>query len=146
MTRMHSHKFKHLRTVALATALGTFALAAPTAFAHGPGKGHDRHGHYGKDYRKAEKRYYKDREKAYKRYQKDVRKAYKEEQKAHRRWARGQYIPRDYLVDRYYIRDYRAYDLAPPPHGYAYVRPYQDDDTYYMVQLASGLISQIFGH
>ena len=142
MTRMHSGKFK---VAALAAALGTFALAAPTAFAHGPGKGHDRHGHYDKDHRKAEKRYYKDREKAYKRYQKDMRKAYKEDRKDYRRWARGQYMHRDYLSDRYYVRDYRTYGLAPPPRGYGYVRPYRDDDTYYMVQLASGLISQVFG-
>ena len=74
-----------------------------------------------------------------------VQKAYKEDQKAYKRWARGETIPRTYVVERYYVRDYRAYDLAPPPPGYMWVRPYPQDDTYYLVQLASGLISQIFG-
>ena len=66
------------------------------------------------------------------------------EAKAYKRWAKGQYIPRTYVVERYYIRDYNAYRLAPPPRGYVWVRPYPEDDTYYMVQLATGLISQIF--
>ncbi|HEX2083216.1 MAG TPA: RcnB family protein [Xanthomonadaceae bacterium] len=95
-----------------------------------------------KDRREAEKAYWKDRREADKEYRKDL----KEERKAYRRWARGEHIPRDYLVETYYIRDYRDYDLAPPPPGYMWVRPYEDDDTYYMVQLATGLISQIFGN
>lgn len=127
-----------LTSIALAAAVGVLATSAPAAFAHGPDR------HY-----KADKHYYKAREKAYKKHQKEMRKAYKkaykEEQKAYRRWARGEYMHRDYLADRYYVRDYRAYNLAPPPYGYRYVRPYQDDDTYYMVQIATGLISQIFG-
>ena len=99
------------------------------------------HGHPGKGHHKAEKDYWKDRRKAEKRYEKAVR----EEHKAYRKWARGQYIPREYRTSRYYITDYRAYNLAPPPYGYQYVRPYQDDDNYYLVQVATGLISQIFG-
>ena len=114
-----------IKQLALATAIGSLALAAPTAFAHDQHKGHGKH--HGKHYQKA------------------VKKAYKEDQKAYKRWARGQYIPRTYIVEDYYVRDYRAYDLAPPPSGYMWVRPYPQDDTYYMVQLASGLISQIFG-
>jgi Ni/Co efflux regulator RcnB len=97
---------------------------------------------HAKDRREAEKEYWKDRREADKEYRKDL----KEERKAYRRWARGEHIPRDYLVESYYIRDYRDYDLAPPPPGYMWVRPYEDDDTYYMVQLANGLISQIFGN
>lgn len=50
------------------------------------------------------------------------------------------------MASRYYINDYRDYRLAPPPRGYAWVQPYQNDDTYYMVQIASGLISQIFNN
>ena len=133
MTRIHTK----LTSIALATAVGSMALAAPVAFAHGPDR------HY-----KSDKHYYKAREKAYRKHHKEMRKAYerayREEQYAYRRWARGQYIPRDYLADRSTIRDYRAYNLAPPPHGYTYVRPYHDDNTYYMVQIATGLISQIF--
>ena len=125
MTRMHTH-FKQL---AMATAIGSLMVAAPASFAH------DQHHGHGKHHAKQ----------AEKHYQKAVQKAYKEDQKAYKRWARGQTIPRTYVVERYYVRDYRAYNLAPPPSGYMWVRPYPEDDTYYMVQLASGLISQIFG-
>lgn len=118
-----------LKQLALATAIGSLMVAAPASFAkdqhHGHGKHHGKH--------------------AEKHYNKAVKKAYKEEQKAYKRWAKGQYIPRTYIVENYYVRDYRAYDLAPPPNGYMWVRPYPEDDTYYMIQLASGLISQIFG-
>lgn len=100
---------------------------------------------YAKDRREAEREYWKDRREAEREFQKDRREALKEEAKEYRRWARGEYIPRDYLGDAYYVRDYRAYDLAPPPRGYVYVRPYQDDETFYLVQLATGLISTIFG-
>jgi Ni/Co efflux regulator RcnB len=60
-------------------------------------------------------------------------------------WKRGERIPVVYLEPRYYVRDYREYRLAPPPKGYVWVRPYEDVDQYYMVQLTTGLISQIFG-
>ncbi|MGY0798885.1 RcnB family protein [Lysobacter sp. A286] len=90
-----------------------------------------------KDRREDEREYWKDRQEAEREWRKDVRE--------HRRWARGEYIPRDYLADRYYVRDYRDYDLAVPPDGYRWVRPYQGDDTYYLVQMATGLISSILG-
>jgi len=122
---MQNTMFKQLT---LAIAIGTLALAAPTAFAHDQSKGHG-----------------KQQNKAAKDYRKAVNKAHKEEAKAYKRWAKGQNIPREYVVERYYVRDYRAYDLAPPPSGYVWVRPYPEDNTYYMIQLASGLISQIFG-
>lgn len=60
-------------------------------------------------------------------------------------WKRGERIPVVYLEPRYHIRDYREYRLAPPPRGYVWVRPYEDDDDYYLVQITTGLISQIFG-
>jgi len=118
-----------LKQLALATAIGSLMVAAPTSFAGDHHKGHGKH--HGKH--------------ADKHYNKAVKKSYKEEQKAYKRWAKGQYIPRTYIVEDYYVRDYRTYDLAPPPNGYMWVRPYPEDDTYYMIQLASGLISQIFG-
>ena len=126
-----------LKQLALAAAIGTLTVAAPTAFAHdhGPGKGHDKH----------QKQHAKAQEKAHKEYRKDVRKAQKEQAKAYKRWAKGQHLPREYVVQQYYVTDYRDYGLAPPPSGYAYVQPYPQDNTYYLVQLASGLISQIFG-
>lgn len=99
-----------------------------------------------KDRREHEREYLKDRREAARDYEKARREAYRERMKAERRWARGQYIPREYLVDRYYVRDYGRYDLAPPPSGYAYVRPYPQDDRYYLVQIATGLISRILGN
>lgn len=105
---------------------------------------------YDKERREAHKEYWKDRREAQKEYDKERREAYKEsrkyEREAYRRWARGEHLPADYLLERYLVRDYRAYDLAPPPDGYGWVRPYEDDGTYYMVQLATGLISQILDH
>jgi Ni/Co efflux regulator RcnB len=121
-----------LKQLALAAAIGTLAMAAPTAFAHDHGKGKGQGHAYGHD-------------KASKDYRKAVNKAQKDQAKAYKRWAKGQHIPREYVVQQYYVNDYRDYGLAPPPPGYVWVQPYQQDDTYYMVQLASGLISQIFG-
>ena len=123
MSRMPT-TFKQL---ALALAIGSLAVAAPSSFAHDQHHGHGKH-----------------HAKAHKDYRKAVHHARKEQAKAYKRWAKGQYIPRTYVVERYYIRDYNAYRLAPPPRGYVWVRPYPEDDTYYMVQLATGLISQIF--
>ena len=133
---------------ALATALALVTLATPTAFAQ-QYRGHDRdHRDDRRDHRdyRNDRRDYRDDRRHHRDYQKAVRKAYRQDQKDYRRWARGQYIPRDYMASRYYINDYRSYRLAPPPRGYAWVRPYQNDDTYYMVQIASGLIAQIFNN
>lgn len=131
------------------------ALAAFAASAAGPVAAHDddRRGHdyhkadkdYWKDRRKAERRAWKEHEKAEKAYTKAYRKAVREDEKAYRRWARGQYIPAEYRQPRYYISDHRAYRLAPPPSGYTYVRPYEQDDTYYLIELATGLVTQILG-
>jgi Ni/Co efflux regulator RcnB len=133
MTRIQSI----LKQSAIATALAVATLATPAAFAHDQQhRGHDRHHDHRHD-RRDHRRDYRD-------YRKDVRKAYRQDQRNYRRWARGQYIPRDYMASRYYINDYRNYRLAAPPRGYAWVRPYQNDDTYYMVQLATGLIAQAF--
>ena len=137
MTRIQSI----LKQSAIATALAVAILATPAAFAHDQRRGHDRH----HDHRNARRDHRNDR-RDYRDYRKDVRKAYRQDQRDYRRWSRGQYIPRDYMASRYYINDYRSYRLAPPPRGYAWVRPYQNDDTYYMVQIASGLIAQIFNN
>ena len=98
-----------------------------------------------RDRREAEREYWKDRREAQREFEKDRREALKERAKAEREWARGEYIPREYLMDRYYVRDYRAYDLAPPPRGYTWVRPDPRDDRYYLVQMATGVIAQILG-
>ena len=136
-----------------AAALATVALSGP-AFADERGKEarkayQEAQREYWKDRREAQREYEKERREAEREYWKDRReyeREYRKDQReAYRRWARGEHIPRDYLVDRYYIDDYRVYDLAPPPRGYRWVRPYPQDDTFYMVQLATGLISEIFG-
>lgn len=60
-------------------------------------------------------------------------------------WSRGERISTVYLAPRYYVRDYTVYHLAPPPPGMVWVRPYEEDRTFYLVQAATGLISQILG-
>jgi Ni/Co efflux regulator RcnB len=101
---------------------------------------------YAKEMRESRREYWKDREEAEREYRKDQREAMREREKAYRRWARGERIPRGYMGEPYYVRDYRAYDLAPPPSGYMWVRPHPQDETYYLVQLATGLISRILGN
>jgi Ni/Co efflux regulator RcnB len=61
-------------------------------------------------------------------------------------FRRGQRVPVVYLAPRYYVNDYRAYRLAPPPRGYRWVRPYQDSNEYLLVQVATGLIMQVLGY
>ena len=111
MSRIHSI----FKQSALATALALVTLATPTAFAQSHYRGHDR-GHHDdrrdhRDYRDA-RRDYRDDRRDYRDYRKDVRKAYRQDQRNYRRWARGQYIPRDYMASRYYINDYRSYRPA----------------------------------
>ena len=98
-----------------------------------------------KDRREDHREYLKDRREAEREFEKDRREALKKYAKAQRKWARGQSIPRQYLDEPYYVRDYRDYDLAPPPRGYTWVRPDPRDEHYYLVQMATGVISQILG-
>lgn len=60
-------------------------------------------------------------------------------------YKRGGRMPVMYLQPRYYVTDYRAYGLAPPPYGTRWVRPY-GDDRYLLVQVATGLIMQVLGY
>lgn len=62
-----------------------------------------------------------------------------------KQWARGERLPQTYLVPRYYVTDYRSYELVAPPRGMVWVRPYEDSREFYLVQTATGLISQILG-
>lgn len=61
-------------------------------------------------------------------------------------WRRGDRLPPAYRTQAYYINDYRAYHLAPPPRGYRWVRPYRDNNQYVLIQISTGLIDRIFGH
>lgn len=98
-----------------------------------------------KNRREAVREAEEDRREAAREFEKDRREALKERAKAEREWARGQYLPREYLDDAYDVDDYRAYELAPPPRGYTWVRPDPQDDRYYLVQIATGVIAQILG-
>lgn len=60
------------------------------------------------------------------------------------KFERGQRVPTIYMQPRYYVQDYRVYNLAPPPRGYRWVRP--DDGRYLLVSTATGLISQLLGY
>ena len=103
MTRIQSI----LKQSAIATALAVATLATPAAFAHDQHRGHDRHHDHRHD-----RRDHRDDRRDYREYRKDVRQAYRQDQRDYRRWARGQYIPRDYMASRYYINDYRSYRPA----------------------------------
>jgi len=59
-------------------------------------------------------------------------------------WKRGDRIDWQYVEPRYYIYDYKAYDLRPAPVGYRWVRPM--DDRYLLVEIASGLIIDALGY
>src|SRR3546814_15503990 len=83
-----------------------------------------------KDRREAEREYWKDRREAEREWRKDARE--------YRRWARGEYIPRHYLADRYYMQAYRSHDLSMPPAGSLGVRPHEGDDTDYPLPKAQG--------
>jgi Ni/Co efflux regulator RcnB len=81
----------------------------------------------------------------------DRRPVYRHDNGRHLGWykqsfRRGQRMPVVYLQPRYYVRDYRTYGLAPPPYGYQWVRPYGNTNEYLLVQLATGLITQVLGY
>jgi Ni/Co efflux regulator RcnB len=59
-------------------------------------------------------------------------------------YRRGDRAPVVYLQPRYYVNDYRAYRLAPPPRGYRWVRPV--DGHYLLVAIATGVIIDALGY
>jgi Ni/Co efflux regulator RcnB len=124
---------KHLIAVAIAALL--LAPATSIAQGHKHGKGHKHHGppaaawQHDRDWRD-DRRHDNGRHLGW----------YKQQ------WRRGQRVPVVYLQPRYVIQDYRAYRLAPPPSGYGWVRPYPDSNEYLLVQLATGLITQVLGY
>jgi len=60
------------------------------------------------------------------------------------KFHRGQRLPTFYRQQRYYVQDYRYYNLAPPPYGYRWVRV--ENNHYLLVSIATGLISQLLGY
>lgn len=49
-----------------------------------------------------------------------------------------------YVEKRYYVDDYRRYELAPPPHGHRWVR--SSDGRYILIAVATGIIADILLH
>lgn len=149
----------------LALALSpALAFAAPTPDGHG--KDHrwsqqhrdDRdHGHRGHDQDRNHDRDRWDDRRNDGRYAHDRRPVYRHDNGRHEGWSkqayrRGQRVPVVYLQPRYYVNDYGRYGLAPPPRGYRWVQPYQANQPYgstqeyLLVQMATGLITQVLGY
>ena len=116
----------------IAATLTTLALAASPALADkGKGKGHDKH---------HDRAHAVHRDKAdHGRHDNGRHLGWQKQA-----WKRGDRVPLAYLESRYYVDDYRAYKLAPPPRGYRWVRPM--DDRYLLVQVATGLIDEVLGY
>ena len=109
---------------------------------HGHDKGHDKHGR--NDHRRGDDR--RDYRDGYRYDRHDRRPVARHDNGLHLGWyKRGGRIPAVYLQPRYYVTDYRAYNLSPPPYGYRWVRPY-GDDRYVLAQVATGLIMQVLGY
>lgn len=130
---------KTQRTPLAAAVVAALALAAAPAFAGGPGKGkgkdkdHDHHPAAAAHHAPG------NNPKAHGRHDNGLHLGWYKQQ-----WRKGDRIPMDYLESRYYIDDYRVYDLAPPPAGYRWVRPM--DGRYLLVQTATGLILDALGY
>jgi Ni/Co efflux regulator RcnB len=132
-----------MKRLLLTTSLAaTLLLFSSAAFAR---DGHDKHGgkhdrdRHGYDNR-YDDRHDHDRH-GKKHYRHDNGRHYGQLKKAYRR---GDYVPVTYWEPRYYVNDYRSYRLAPPPRGYRWVRP--QDDRYLLVEVTTGLISQVLGY
>jgi Ni/Co efflux regulator RcnB len=105
-----------MKRIQLVSTIAALLLAGPALAGngHGHGDGHKNKGHGGHD--RVVVPVYRDRDDHH-RY---VRRDWKSEGRhdnglhlgQHKRWARGQRIPVVYLEPRYYVREYRTYDLA----------------------------------
>jgi Ni/Co efflux regulator RcnB len=56
-------------------------------------------------------------------------------------YYRGGYLPYEYRAHRYWVNDWRARHLAPPPYGYQWVET--DGGDVVLVALATGIIASI---
>ncbi len=55
-------------------------------------------------------------------------------------WSRGDRLYRDYRGSKYYVNDWRRYNLRRPPRGYRWVRV---DNDYILVAITTGIIMDI---
>ena len=121
---MRKHKHTSMHTL-VAAALAAFAFGAmPVQAGHGHDAGPSAQGKSPK----AEGRHDRGRHLGW----------YKQQ------WKRGDRIVWADVEPRYYVEDYRVYELRAPPQGYRWVRPM--DDRYLLVELATGLVVQALGY
>ena len=59
---------------------------------------------------------------------------------SYRTWGRGQRLPGAYFASPYYVDNWAAYRLRPPPRGYRYVRVGND---VVLAAIAGGLIAEV---
>jgi Ni/Co efflux regulator RcnB len=107
----------------------TAVLAAPGPGGHGHGHGDHGRASYRNDYRHGDWRNDHDNGRHVGEY---------------RHFRRGERVPVVYLQPRYYVNDWRAYHLAPPPRGYRWVRPV--DGHFLLVAATTGLIAEMLGY
>jgi Ni/Co efflux regulator RcnB len=55
-------------------------------------------------------------------------------------FRRGGYVPREFRERQYYVTDYRAHRLSPPPRGQQWVQVGSD---YVLIAIATGLIAHM---
>jgi Ni/Co efflux regulator RcnB len=55
-------------------------------------------------------------------------------------FRRGGYIPREFRNRQYYVTDFRAHHLSPPPRGQQWVQVGPD---YVLIAIATGLIAHM---
>lgn len=61
--------------------------------------------------------------------------------RSHAQFHRGGYVPYEYRHQRYYVNDWRARHLSPPPYGYQWVQ--SDSGDIILMALATGLIANL---
>ena len=137
-----------MKRLLLSASLAILALSSATAVADsGKGK-HDNHGKQQKHAKHHDDRH-DDRPDDRRDHRHGERRDGHHDNGRHLGWQkqsfrRGERVPVGYLQPAYYVQDYRAYRLAPPPRGYRWIRP--ADNRYLLVQTTTGLISQMLGY
>lgn len=126
---------KRTLAICLSSVMATVMVAGP-AMAYDPPPWAPAHGRRDHDRRDHDRRHYRrDRDDRYR----DDRGEYRHEH-YRGRWHRGDHYRGREVV----VRDYRDYDLRPPPRGYRWVRG--DDGNFLLVAVASGIIADIILH
>lgn len=135
------------RILLSATIAGLLLAASPAFTAPSPDRG-DRHGWQDRGHdRHHDRRHDRRQDRGHKHWKRNGHDNGRHLGWYKQKWHRGDRLSRIYLQQRYYVDDYRAYRLSAPPRGYRWVRPYgQSSDEFLLVQVATGLISQILGY